>query len=582
MNFFLLIFILINFLLAETKFIYSVTIEGNNSLPSSTLLNLINTKNPQLFFKDIYNSRKLHLDKINLINHYNSLGFLEVEVDYHMEYVDKTDIKIKFIVIEGLQYQINNIEIFGNKIFSTEEIAKEIGLNKNNYFNPIKLNESLKRIKNKYLDKGKALIKIVDEVYKENEKINIRINIFEGNTYYVGDIKIHSNEKINESHIYRELLFSSGDKYSHSKILDSQKRIYTSNVFSSAEIKKNIDKTNKFVNIVIKVRKGDAGNITGEFGFGQTPSALGDDASPISIIQGGAKWNISQIFDTGLKIGLDTNIGIRLDENISLSTRQFEISFFSPWVANLRLPINIKYYFDESNEQGFLRRQGFRTSFLYKQGTNYKLNGKVDIEYNQDDIYSNEIEQERSVEIDYIYYTLNDFINPKIGQYFSSKVDFRGLFLGGERNYVKIENEYKHFFSIYNYATFALRGKIGYLYDFSNAKTIDNLPIYNRLYLGGSTSLRAWGEGDLIEVGGYLKQLINLELRVPLFWLIGSEFFLDAGQLINEYTKNNNEYAWNAGYGITFMTPIGPLRIDVAYKYGYGKPNISNALLFIF
>ena len=67
-----------------------------------------------------------------------------------------------------------------------------------------------------------------------------------------------------------------------------------------------------------------------------------------------------------------------------------------------------------------------------------------------------------------------------------------------------------------------------------------------------------------------------------MFWLIGSEFFIDAGKLINEYTLQTSEFVWNAGYGITFMSPIGPLRIDVAYKYGYGKPTISNALLFIF
>ena len=567
---------------AETKYISSITVEGNINIKTTDILDIINTKNPKIFFKDIFNSRKLHIDKIKLKNHYSSLGFLEVNIEYEIEYIDDTNIEIKFIIVEGIQYKVNSISIFGNNIFSTSEILNVIGMKNKDIYNPIKLNETLKNIKNKYLEKGKALVKIVEEIYKEDNKINIRVNIFEGDTYTIGNIEIESNKDINTKHIFRELLFKKGDKYNYNNILKSQRRIYTSNIFSSVEIKKNIDKKNKLVNIIIKVRTGDSGNIVGEFGFGQTASALGDDASPISIIQGGGKWNISQIFNTGLKFSIDSNIGVRLDDKISLSSKKFELSFFSPWIYNFRLPINVKYYFDESKEQGFLRRQGLRTSFLYKQGNNYKLNGKVDIEYIQDNITNNSIEQERSIEIDYIYYTINDFINPNFGSYFASKIDFRGLFLGGSRNYLKLENEYKYFFPIYNYATFALRSKIGYLYDFSNANTIDNLPFYDRLYLGGSTSLRAWGESELNQVGGYLKQLINLEVRIPIYSIVGAELFLDIGKIINEYTNKNQGYDWNAGYGITFMTPIGPLRLDVAYKYGYGKPKITNALLFIF
>ena len=575
-----LIFIFyIGFLFSNSKLISSVNFEGNNSVENQKLMKVINTQNPKFLFNDIYNIRKLHLDKLNLKNYYMSLGYLEIDVDYLIK-ENKNNVDVIFKINEGKQYLINEIEIFGNNLLSKDEIEKLLQLKTNQIFNPILLNASLKNIKSIYLEKGKALVNIVDEVYKENQRINIRINISEGKTFNIGSIKIESIDEINNNHIYRELLFSSGDRYNNSQIVKSQKRIYTSNVFSNVEIKKNINKEESLVDLIIKVRKGDSGNIAGEFGFGQTLSALGDDASPITVIQAGGKWNIAKILNTSLKIGVNSNVGIRLDKDIAISTRKFEVSFFSPWLYKFRLPINIKYYFDESSEQGFLRRQGVKTSFLYKQGENYKLNGQLNIENNQ--ISNNNIEQERSLEINYIFYTLNDFLNPRNGQYVSLKWDLRGTLLGGARSYTKVESEYKYFIPIYSYATFAFRAKFGYLYDFSNNNKIEFLPLYDRLYLGGSTSLRGWGEGELNDVGGYLKQLINLEVRIPMFWLIGSEFFIDAGKLINEYTLQTSEFVWNAGYGITFMSPIGPLRIDVAYKYGYGKPTISNALLFIF
>ena len=577
----IILFILINIAFSESQYIISVSIKGNNSVESSKLFKIINTKNPKLFFKDIFDNRKLYLDKINIKNHYISRGYLEVDVQFFIEKDEKSNINVTFNIDEGIQYKLKTIDIYGNYMFSKKDLINDIGIKNHDIFNPIKLNKSLKNIKNKYLDRGKAMINIVDEVFKENGFIKIRINISEGNTFHIGKIQINTNESINENHIYRELIFATGDIYNYTNILNSQRRIYTSNIFSSVEIKKSINKETKLVNIIIKIRQGDSGNISGEIGFGQTLSALGDDASPISILQGGGRWNISKIRNTGIKLGISSNIGIRLDGNISISTKKIEFSLFSPWIYKLRLPINIKYYFEESTEQGFLSRHGIRTSFLYKQGNQYKLNAIINIENNKGN-ENNKIEQERSVEINYMYYTLNNFLNPTLGKYFSIKSDLRGTILGGARNYYKIESEYKQFFPIYDYAIFAIRTKTGYIYDFSYSNTISFLPIYDRLYLGGSTSLRAWNEGDLNQIGGYLKQLINLEVRIPLFGLVGSNLFFDAGKIVNEFTTNNKEFDWDIGYGITIMSPIGPLRIDIAYKYGYGKPNISNALLFIF
>ena len=580
---YLISLLLINFIFSDVKYINSVSVEGNFAIDKNQILKIINTKNPKFLFEDIFNSRKLHLDKISIKNFYRSLGYLEADVDYKVEEINNKKINIIFNIIEGKKHYLDKIELYGNNFFPYDDLMKIINLKSGDVFNPIQLNNSLKEIKNNYLNNGKANVKIVDEIFKEKNGIVIRINISEGETYTIGNLKVLSNETINEQHVLRELLFSSGETYNSDLIIRSQRRIYTSNVFSSVEINQSINKNEKKVNIDINVRKGDSGNITGIFGFAQTPSALGVASSPITIIQGGGKWNISKIYNTGLKMGFDTNIGIRLDKNISLSSMKFEFSFFSPWTFNIRLPLNLKYYFEEAREQGFLRRQGFRTSFLYKKGQKYNLNGTINIENNTTTLDDNP-DQERSIQLSYMYFSIKDFLNPKNGRYISSKIDLRGTFLGGSRNYLKIESEYRHFFQIYyGIGTFAIRSKIGYLYDFSTkSQDISNLPYYDRLYLGGSTSLRAWGEGELDNFGGYLKQLLNLEVRLPLFWLVGANLFFDAGKLLNQNTNNTNEYNWNIGYGLTGMSPIGPIRIDFAYQYGSGKPYVTNALLFIF
>ena len=46
-------------------------------------------------------------------------------------------------------------------------------------------------------------------------------------------------------------------------------------------------------------------------------------------------------------------------------------------------------------------------------------------------------DQERSIQLSYMYFTIKNFLNPKNGRYMSSKFDLRGTFLGGSRNYFK-------------------------------------------------------------------------------------------------------------------------------------------------
>ena len=142
-----LIFIFyIGFLFSNSKLISSVNFEGNNSVENQKLLKVINTQNPKFLFNDIYNIRKLHLDKLNLKNYYMSLGYLEIDVDYLIK-ENKNNVDVIFKINEGKQYLINEIEIFGNNLLSKGEIEKLLQLKTNQIFNPILLNASLKNIK---------------------------------------------------------------------------------------------------------------------------------------------------------------------------------------------------------------------------------------------------------------------------------------------------------------------------------------------------------------------------------------------------------------------------------------------------
>ena len=58
------------------------------------------------------------------------------------------------------------------------------------------------------------------------------------------------------------------------------------------------------------------------------------------------------------------------------------------------------------------------------------------------------------------------------------------------------------------------------------------------------------------------------------------EIFFDVGSF--GVGEKDSKYNWDAGYGLTINTGLGPARVDAAYKQGEGKPTILFSLLYMF
>tara|TARA_Y100000816_G_scaffold137109_1_gene97008 strand:- start:389 stop:823 length:435 start_codon:yes stop_codon:yes gene_type:complete len=140
-KFFLYLLINLNFIVSQNTQISvgNVKFIGNTNLSNKALLKQVELKTSSLFrFSDIdFDRRLLKLDAISIKNFYNSYGFLEATVKDSFKIVDQSA-DIFFIVDEGRQYFLNAIEINGNKALSNKEILSTLGINKGEYYNPLK------------------------------------------------------------------------------------------------------------------------------------------------------------------------------------------------------------------------------------------------------------------------------------------------------------------------------------------------------------------------------------------------------------------------------------------------------------
>ncbi len=113
-----------------------------------------------------------------------------------------------------------------------------------------------------------------------------------------------------------------------------------------------------------------------------------------------------------------------------------------------------------------------------------------------------------------------------------------------------------------------------------------SIPLAERLYSGGSTSLRAFpdfqaGPRDLatgFPLGGDALFTNNTELRFPLYGdNLGGVLFHDAGNVYSSlgdfslrFRQRNlqdfNYMVQSVGFGIRYRTPIGPIRLDFSFS----------------
>lgn len=98
---------------------------------------------------------------------------------------------------------------------------------------------------------------------------------------------------------------------------------------------------------------------------------------------------------------------------------------------------------------------------------------------------------------------------------------------------------------------------------------LGDLPPYEAFVLGGSNSVRGYGEGDLGNGRTFLQA--TAEYRFPIFSIVGGALFLDFGTDLGSGSsvpgrpaevRGLNGTGFGYGLGVRIQSPVGPIRID--------------------
>jgi len=567
---------------------------GNSRIKSKHLKQIINIQNKLLFSNQSFDRRVIKLDAISIKNYYLTKGFLDVAVIDSFTINDgKAD--IFFRIQEGKEYFLNTINLSGNATLTDKQIISIFKLKENKPYNPVAIQVNRSELNEAYHEKSKLFLETkTSQLVTDSVVVNIEIQ--EGPDVYINKIYVDGmKENLDSNVIFRELDFKIGDKYIKSNIDASQRKLMEIGIFSMAAIMpvKNIT-NDTTVNLVIELRELNRREILSSGGL--IAVTVNEGVDPVSALGGDVAWKDRRVFNSAANLEIKSLLALPLETEWQWPRATVDVLLSNQWILGLRIPTELSGFFQsfrnyEQNEG--IYRYGFQlANILRLDDRSYLrtiLRWELFDDKKRDD--KNDIEN-RSIRIIGRLDKANNPLYPSRGYVLFTEFISVGGLLGGNRTYQKIDTGIQGYLPIRKNWTMASRIKFGMIFDWDeNYDEYETTLLYDKFYLGGSSSLRAWEALKFLTEndentprGELIRLLLNWEIRFPIVWLLGGEIFLEGGQLTD---KINNvalkSIHWGRGFGITLASPFGPIRLDYAGqvdKPGSGQLNLG--FLYIF
>ncbi|MCJ7777223.1 MAG: hypothetical protein MUP16_02765, partial [Sedimentisphaerales bacterium] len=188
--------------------IAAVKFSGNAALKTKSLKKAIKTKKTQwVFLYGSYTEEKVTKDVTGLQNIYYKRGFLDAKITAKQEFTeDKSKVRITFVIDEGHTYTVEKVVITGNVHFDAERLRSELKLKEGQTYNKQKAGSDVEGLLKLYRENGFIDAKVEQSVkFISEDKVNVEIEITEGERFRIGRINITGNEQTQDKVVRRVL-----------------------------------------------------------------------------------------------------------------------------------------------------------------------------------------------------------------------------------------------------------------------------------------------------------------------------------------------------------------------------------------
>ena len=566
--------------------ISSIRFVGNVHYTDDKLRTEITTKESEwyrfLSSNDRYDPERLSYDQELLRKFYLSQGYADFQVSSSVAELskDREHFYVTFTLSEGERYHVGKLGIQSSlPHFDSSVLNEDVTLRPGQWYNANEVQKSIDKMTTALGDLQFAFVSIKPDIKRNRDvrTIDVTFNISEAPRVFVQRVDINGNVRTLDKVIRRQMLLVEGDPYNKSKLDKSEQKIKDLDYFDKVEITPKpgsaLDQTVVDVNVAEKS--------TGEISLGAGFSTEDGPLVDTSIKE-------HNLLGTGQDVGVSATIAGKRTE--------IDLAYTQPYTFDRDLSSGFDLYhvthdlkdessYDQRKTGGDLRL-GYPLSDKWRQTLRYTLE-QNDL-YNIDDNASLFIKDQKgttitsSVSQEVTYDNRDSTLFPTNGLYSWFDTEFAGL--GGDSKYVSGKIGSSYYYPVADKWVFNALGEGGAIASYTNRP----LRVDERFFLGASTfrgfeqagvGPRDTSSDDALGGDYFYRGTAELSFPIGLPDELGilGHAFTDVGSLwdIDHIpdgvdrgdVKDKNALRGSAGFGISWRSPLGPIRVDLALPY---------------
>lgn len=229
-----------------------VRIEGNEQVSDRKLVGALeNTKEDRwwrFWKRETFDRDKFQQDLQALLEYYGEQGFYDARIVSDTTYVespegDDPQVIVELHVEEGPRYHIRNIEWEGNTVYTDAFLTESLGFERGDVYNGKKIEENLyanrrsSDVSSLYYNQGYMRFNVQPTIrIVAGDSLDLHFDVFEGDIYEFGEVRITGNTKTKEHVIRRELYTIPGQTFSRDLIQESVRRLSQLNYFNQESL----------------------------------------------------------------------------------------------------------------------------------------------------------------------------------------------------------------------------------------------------------------------------------------------------------------------------------------------------------
>jgi outer membrane protein insertion porin family len=512
----------------------------------------------------------------DLVNRlYVSQGFLAAKVDppiYHYA-EDGARVDATIPITEGRQYFFGQINFVGETIYGAEALRGQMLDLVEQPYTESRVSDIPRRLQSYFRTRGYYEVK-VDAVGNpeagRDGRVPVQVSVTPGRLYHFDGVTVKGLEKLRPSYLSRRFSKFSGKTYSPEVVDDKFRELMRSGLFSVLQIKPTMIGGDALrLDITAEEAKSK------EFGF-----SLGYGSYAGAIV--GASWRDRNLFGYGRP----------LTTSAEWSQRGYkgEVLWEDPYFFDTEFGFKAKLAALTFEYDGYTK---------FEAGTRFDLTRKLSKKYEVGLVLTERHVEVTSADIAPIFLGRTSYfvssigltqsldlrdskVNPSRGLVFDNTLDFASGAIGSQIDFIRSTARFTYFQPIGREpkpgqpdrrTLLAFGARVGIIHSLDGSNMVSDLPIDERFFNGGNTTVRSFTERDLgphdgdNPIGGEFLTVFNVEYTFPIYGELQGAAFVDAGNLLpSSENPSLDDMRYAIGLGLRYKLPIGPIRLDYGYN----------------